>query len=298
MTAASIGSLFVALAVTPLEVIKVKMQAKHKAPSTQSYRSVSRDFFICGNGISEHRVLKDCFIPRVNGNQNGTFWYVARSTMKADGISGLYAGLAPTLLMAIPSNVLYFMSYETLKDHEAVRNILGPEFSPLISGALARMIASSASAPLELMRTRMALTNDTMFTTLRALCSKGGGVAESFRGLQVTLIRDVPFSALYWYLFEQIAVEPNSRTAIDAGMAGVISGMTASVMTHPIDVVKTRHQTVDVKSTPNSTMLGTMRQVIREGGLFAGMLPRLLKVGPACGIMIGTYEAAKGWSRH
>jgi hypothetical protein len=29
--------------------------------------------------------------------------------------------------------------------------------------------------------------------------------------------------------------------------------------------------------------------------MFAGLAPRLAKVGPACGVMIGVYEVVGGW---
>ena len=39
-----------------------------------------------------------------------------RSIYHEAGVSGLYAGLPVTMLIAVPANVLYFATYESLRD--------------------------------------------------------------------------------------------------------------------------------------------------------------------------------------
>lgn len=76
----------------------------------------------------------------------------------------------------------------------------------------------------------------------------------------------------------------------------------AATLTNPFDVVKTRRQALDSpirpRSGPHSPAQLTKTFAIlfnvakREGwpALMRGLTPRLAKVGPACGIMIGCYE--------
>jgi len=373
MTAASIGSLATGLVVTPLEVVKVKMQAGQtrrkcsglKCPSMSAHRvpvvekiiqicsneckenglrcqrqgtltrhmvlphlsatrsfvpttpyiphgcwihslshstktQITRDYVLCGNGISDikihrsHKFLGACCNASINIETS--FWGIVRSILKNDGIPGIYAGLEPTLIKSIPSNVLYFLAYETLKEQDLLRNNFG-SITPLVSGGFARIVASSTSAPFELLRTRMAINQSTMGETIKSL-SKGGSLETSrelFRGLGVTLARDVPFSAMYWFLFEQMAARRKSDTPLDAFISGATAGGISSIITHPLDVIKTRQQTRDTSAGEI-----TFRQAIREirdesgyRGLFAGVAPRLMKVAVACGIMISTYRGVK-----
>ncbi|PWN52755.1 mitochondrial carrier [Violaceomyces palustris] len=103
-------------------------------------------------------------------------------------------------------------------------------------------------------------------------------------------------------------------------LSGALSGTIASLVTHPFDLVKTRLQasrTLEIaspptSSSPNTPLSGSLRKtnstnnpgVFRvmteiyrnEGGfqaLFRGLSPRVAKVSPACGIMIGVYELSQ-----
>lgn len=105
--------------------------------------------------------------------------------------------------------------------------------------------------------------------------------------------------------------------------AGAVSGSVAAVATHPFDLVKTRLQAsmgpasqrrasgaARQSSTQNgrhpnaasstarkvvsSRTLSALRTILTEEGpmgLFRGLSPRIAKVAPACGLMIGSYEA-------
>ena len=101
----------------------------------------------------------------------------------------------------------------------------------------------------------------------------------------------------------------HTSTFVDSFVAGATSGAVASVITTPFDVGKTRQQVLHHESSKEagklaSTALRPEEQVIprflyhiwkEEGmaGLFRGWVPRMLKVAPACAIMISSYEVGK-----
>ena len=93
-----------------------------------------------------------------------------------------------------------------------------------------------------------------------------------------------------------------ARSREDTGPHGTLrkqtrAGALAALATTPFDVAKTRAM-VDAhldRGGDRSTW-DNMRTIARAEGpraLLAGAAPRLLKVAPACGIMIGSYEYAK-----
>lgn len=77
--------------------------------------------------------------------------------MKYEGVTALWKGLSPALVMSVPANVIYFVGYEYLRDLIQHTN---QEYAPLVAGALARTIAVSIISPIELFRTRLQASTD------------------------------------------------------------------------------------------------------------------------------------------
>ncbi|KAI9217556.1 mitochondrial carrier domain-containing protein [Blastocladiella britannica] len=73
------------------------------------------------------------------GGYSGT-WDAMAKIARAEGIASLWRGLTPTLAMALPANVIYFVGYESLKDGlVSVLPSSSPDtIAPLLSGAFAR----------------------------------------------------------------------------------------------------------------------------------------------------------------
>jgi solute carrier family 25 protein 39/40 len=136
-------------------------------------------------------------------------------------------------------------------------------------------------------------------SSVRELVNKRG-VLSLWRGLGPTLWRDVPFSGIYWASYEAWKGAFSRRGREGAWVAftsGAISGTFAALVTSPFDVLKTRRQALLMSPTIgaiSSTMPLLMRVIRTEGpsALFAGILPRVAKIAPACGIMIGCYEVS------
>jgi hypothetical protein len=116
VVSASVGSTITALAVTPLEVVKVRQQ--HASASTANIHKVPKNAvpcpsgcgtFILNTGLGEYLTPKNkCkYFDTVTGNikQSKEITYsrgtlrMLRSIFKNEGLAGIYAGLGPTLVM-------------------------------------------------------------------------------------------------------------------------------------------------------------------------------------------------------
>jgi len=357
----SVGSTLTALVVTPLEVVKVRQQFQSPTPSTVSSpistktveKCPSCGVFVFNNG------LKECLLPRnlvpyfdpITGalkenasvsKSKGTISMV-RSIFRTEGLAGIYAGLAPTLVMGIPNTVLYFASYEEFRERIKESHLISSALSPAVAGAAARLMTTIATAPLELIRTRQAAqigggeVAGGLIAEMKHVIQTEGALSL-YKGLGPTLLRDIPFSAVYWYFIEKFRLswgdEKDFSSSEKAGQAlinGSAAGMLAAAMTTPLDVVKTRRQvmpSVEIESvleTPTTTIcdhqgtiayearpttlqqranpsnnptttLGHMRQIVAEEGirgLWRGNQARMIKVAPACAIMLSSYEVGK-----
>jgi solute carrier family 25 protein 39/40 len=273
----------------------------------------------------------------VEETQRKTFtstWDGLRKIARNEGPTTLWRGLSPTLVMAIPANVLYFASYDWLR-YSSQSPFKPPYISdayvPLIAGSSARIIAAIAVGPVELFRTRMqaASGRGNLAETLAGVRElvTARGYRALWAGLGLTLWRDVPFSAIYWWGYEEcrhllrqsrgqsrrrnsVSFESHKTTLIDSFVAGAASGAVAAFVTTPFDVGKTRQQVVK-QATPaaikaaskTATKLPEELSMPRflwhifetQGttGLFRGWAARCLKVAPACAIMISSYEVGK-----
>jgi solute carrier family 25 protein 39/40 len=74
----------------------------------------------------------------------------------------------------------------------------------------------------------------------------------------------------------------------------ILSKQIAAIITTPFDVVKTQRQ---VSSDAEEARLGRILKniMLKDGtaGFFRGVTPRVVKVAPACAIMISSYEMGK-----
>ncbi len=209
-----------------------------------------------------------------------------------EGPRGLYRGLDASLVMAIPSTVLYYTVYDDFLAR-LERAGVGNLAAPATAGSSARLLSTVVMAPLELVRTR-AQSHGAGAAGARAAAgpladiplvgSVGRNLAKVFqeegaaalwRGVGTTMWRDVPFSMVYWLGYENLkaGLGCGRKAVVDRGgdsgrggrvavelaedrgsadfllrslVAGAVSGVVASLLTHPFDVVKTQRQVVVV----------------------------------------------------
>jgi solute carrier family 25 protein 39/40 len=157
-------------------------------------------------------------------------------------------------------------------------------------------------------------------------------LAALYKGLGPTLWRDVPFSAIYWVGVETLKTDVfhfhrHESSSVLNHMAssfasGALSGMIAATCTTPFDVIKTRSQVASSSPTWKTKKLYPepdficshhqgresyfypsernifyqLRHIAKMEGLstlWRGNVARVLKIGPACAIMLTSYEYSK-----
>lgn len=140
-----------------------------------------------------------------------------------------------------------------------------------------------------------------------------GNVRTLWTGVGATLVRDVPFSAIYWQLLEPIrhsllpppGQQASRQQILSANLvAGSAAGAVAAAATTPLDVVKTRTQLADAsahgpgKAGAPPGIVQSLREIAKEGGvraLFTGVGPRAARAAPACAIVVASYEVIKSF---
>uniref|UniRef100_A0A5F9C273 Mitochondrial glutathione transporter SLC25A39 n=1 Tax=Oryctolagus cuniculus TaxID=9986 RepID=A0A5F9C273_RABIT len=298
MVASGAGAVVTSLFMTPLDVVKVRLQSQRPSgasglthPSrlwSLSYANwkcllycsgVLEPLYLCPNGARCATWFQDP--TRFTGTMDA-FVKIVRH----EGTSTLWSGLPATLVMTVPATAVYFTAYDQLKAFLCARALTSDLYAPMVAGALARLGTVTVVSPLELVRTKLQARHVSyreLGTCVRAAVAQGGW-RSLWLGWGPTALRDVPFSALYWFNYELMKSWLNGRRPKDqtpvgiSFVAGGISGMVAATLTLPFDVVKTQRQVA----------LGAMEAV-------RGFLPRIIKAAPSCAIMISTYEFGKSF---
>ncbi|XP_054709944.1 probable mitochondrial glutathione transporter SLC25A40 [Uloborus diversus] len=303
------GALITSVFVTPLDVVKIRLQAQQKA-------KLSNKCFLYCNGFVEElccnfhaggsSAVSSPYWYRPPGHLTGTLDAFVKIT-RAEGVTSLWSGLPPTLLMAVPATVVYFTMYDQLRqlvlkkyhfDHQ-------PLWLPAVAGGMARAIAATLISPLELVRTKMQSQKLSYLEIRQALKNLvlTQGLHSMWRGLGPTILRDVPFSSLYWLSYEFLKQKFHQQqpTFWFSFGAGATAGSFAALLTLPFDVVKT-HRQIELGemealySKQRTSTYSLLRNLYQSSGyraLFTGVVPRIVKVAPACAIMISSYEYSK-----
>ncbi|KAL7620678.1 Carrier protein, mitochondrial [Parahypoxylon ruwenzoriense] len=313
MISAISGSLLTSLLVTPLDVVRVRLQSQGSLqpvadwqklaisspnafrPSNLGVTACCREVFFMNNNaevcVAGPRIEAfggiappgECAVEEVQKRTFNSTFDGMRKIARNEGFTTLWRGLSPTLVMAIPANIIYFTGYEWLRFNKAspINKTTKDHYAPLVAGASARVLAAAAVGPIELFRTRLQASPGSTATGHLANTFNGirdmvaeHGYRSLWRGLTLTLWRDVPFSGMYWWGYEKIrgkltdareerhgrsiardsdgsktrararsqSREGHGETFMDSFTAGALSGAFASIATMPFDVGKTRTQ--------------------------------------------------------
>lgn len=203
---------------------------------------------------------------------------------------------------------LFFITYETTKDKLHKYDSLGPKgsihvVSHMIAASLGEVVSCAVRVPYEVIKMR-SQTSDTRLISniaiLRQILAKEGLIGL-YRGFSSTVIRDLPFSALQYPIWERLKSNHLTKhkkpaDAAESAFYGSIAGGIAAFLTTPLDVAKTRIMLAERSdSLASGKVFDALRTVHGEKGmrgLFAGVIPRIIWISVGAAIFLGSYEKA------
>jgi hypothetical protein len=233
------------------------------------------------------------------------------------GLIHFWTGFRHTLFHSIPSTTIYLTSY-TYIDRWIVQSYQGMAHNPRIgekmeansiyiislTGGMARFISVLSTSPLELLRTQYqanAINNRSKNFLFSSLCRHSH--ASFYQALTLNMIRDVPFSAIYWVVLNKSKLwlvdggRMKDHSFIDNLCAGLVSGSITAFLTCPLDVLKTKCSVIETNNYNLRCLVTVFVSIIKDKGvegLFRGALARIVRVGLGCGIMISIFEKFQG----
>lgn len=193
--AGTLAGLLSSFVVSPVELVKIRMQAQNK-PSTNK-KDDDASSLVYDNEL-------DC----------------ARSIVKNEGWDALFFhGLGITIIREIPSFAFYFVAYGMLA-RSAMADVLGGNAAPLIFGAMAGWAMWIPTYPIDIVKTivqvqtkgkgkKKELLNSRQIT---AKMYRAGGIRAFFDGLEPKLARAAVKHAVTFWVYEVLMgfLRPNN----------------------------------------------------------------------------------------
>lgn len=218
-----------------------------------------------------------------------------RHILKQEGITGLWKGNIPAELMYVAYSAIQFTTYRTVAS--GLQTAFGDHKLPtsaesFIAGASAGAVATTATYPLDLLRTRFAAQgNDKIYTSLLSSVkdiAKHEGPQGFFRGVGAGVGQIVPYMGIFFATYETLRLPLGTlQLPFSSGdaVAGVAASVIAKTTVFPLDLIRKRLQVQGPtrsmyvnKSIPvYNGVFNTMRAIIRvEGprGLYRGLIVR------------------------
>lgn len=222
-----------------------------------------------------------------------------RQIISKEGTRGLYRGLGPNLVGVTPEKALKLAVNERLR--EALEEEDGSITLPheIMAGGGAGFCQVIATNPMEIVKIRMQVQG-TLPPEMRKPATqivKELGVRGLYKGTPVTLLRDVPFSFIFFPSYANLKALFSDADGnigfLPLFMSGALAGATAAGLVTPADVVKTR---VQVENSRYTSIPQCAATVLKEEGIAAfwkGVVPRMAVQAPMFGIALMAFELQK-----
>ncbi|XP_064878270.1 mitochondrial glutamate carrier 1-like isoform X1 [Oncorhynchus nerka] len=262
---------------------------------------------------------------RLQNQQNGSRLYTSMSdclikTIRSEGYFGMYRGSAVNLTLVTPEKAIKLAANDFFRQYLSKDGQKLTLVKEMLAGCGAGTCQVIVTTPMEMLKIQLQdagrieaqrklmpetvvpgtvpTKSPTAMQLTRELL-KEKGIAGLYKGLGATLLRDVPFSIIYFPLFANLN-DLGKRGAEGPApfyvsfLAGCLAGSTAAVAVNPVDVIKTRIQSMNRGSTEEaySGVTDCISKIMKNEGPSAflkGAYCRALVIAPLFGIAQVVY---------
>lgn len=214
---------------------------------------------------------------------------------------GLYSGLAGNLAGVLPASAVFVGVYEPTK--QKLLKILPENLSAvahLSAGAVGGIAASLIRVPTEVVKQRMQTGQFASAPDAVRLIVSREGFKGLYAGYGSFLLRDLPFDAIQFCLYEQLRIgyklaAKRELKDPENALIGAFAGSLTGAITTPLDVIKTRLM-IQGSANQYKGIVNCVQTIVREEGpsaLLKGIGPRVLWIGIGGSIFFGVLESTK-----
>ncbi|OJJ33720.1 hypothetical protein ASPWEDRAFT_173157 [Aspergillus wentii DTO 134E9] len=249
---------------------------------------------------------------RLQTQRGGNAISTTRHIWRTEGALAFYKGsLVPILGIGACVSVNFGAFHyfrQTLEAHQNKTTLSTPQF--YLAGGMAGIVTSLISTPVEHIRIRLqtqphghAKVYTGPLDCVRQLMRQNG-IKGIYRGQCITLLREIhgygvwfaTYEALLGYTMEKQNKKREELPNWQIAVCGGIAGEALWLLSHPIDVIKSKMQFYGSEAQYSSAR-DAMRQTWSAGvkGLFDGIGPALLRAMPVSAGTFATVEVVRKW---
>ncbi|CAM8991209.1 unnamed protein product [Rhodiola kirilowii] len=250
---------------------------------------------------------------------------VIRGLLKSEGVPGLYRGFGTVITGAVPARIIFLTALETTKiaAFKAVEPLSLSEPSKAaiangFAGMTSSLFAQTVFVPIDVVSQKLMVQGYAGHTAYNGGLDvarkilKYEGVRGLYRGFGLSVATYSPSSAVWWASYGssqrviwsllghgnelqgELSKPKESTIMLVQALGGVIAGATASLITTPLDTIKTRLQVIGHEQKQNTRHV--IRSLIKDEGLkgfYRGLGPRFFSMSAWGTSMIIAYEYLK-----
>lgn len=231
-----------------------------------------------------------------------------RTTLKNEGLLGLYRGISLPMAGAAAENATLFFTFSIF---EKMTMPLGLAETPqaLLCGCLGGLVASVVLTPIELLKCNTQVSavagikHETNFQQIKTIIAHDG-IKGLWKGQAGTAIREAGGSAAWFGSYRAIVQllsgdshsQNHAPKAWHSMLAGSVAGMAYNFSLFPADTVKSQMQTQRLMGRPAHGFIRTFFDLLRQGGirsLYQGCGLTCARAAPSSAIIFLAYEQLK-----
>jgi len=223
--------------------------------------------------------------------------------VKKEGVLAFWRGNATNVIRIAPYSAIGFFTFERLKS-VFKKDKPDSAWMRIVAGGMAGGCASTATYPLDLIRTRLTLQGQTTLVKyngiLHALTSvaKTEGIIALYKGIGTTLAGIIPYNAINFTTYDTVKhlIDANGKlSSMQSLWCGAFSGSVAATATYPLDLLR-RHMQMRAELGGSKVYSGLwdaclhIFQAHGIRGFFSGLVACYMKVIPSSAIGFMVYD--------
>ncbi|KAF5093762.1 hypothetical protein D0Z00_003876 [Geotrichum galactomycetum] len=291
-----------ALTVCPLDVAKTKLQAQG------GFIAMQKELL---------KLHPESSVPVIEYKYRGLRGTIS-TIFKEEGVRGLYRGVVPITVGYLPTWAIYFVVYGEVKERTSLHLGHNSFLSNVISAITAGAVSTIVTNPIWVIKTRLMTQSNQLHTysgTIDAFKKMytNEGILSFYSGLGPALL-GLLHVAVHFPLYERLRTVfriDDSKSKVSQIpqilSASILAKISASTITYPHEVIRTRAQIQTFSSSTPKTLrrkyngiIQTTRTIFIEEGwraFYSGLGTNMVRTVPASAVTLMSYEIVSGYLR-